>query len=200
MRTGSSRGSKRSLARALAVSRPSSTDDAAFRSHVLTISSRRCRRTFLRAASAPVRTIREACVGACAAAVVSLALVATADGGTEPPFTGAFSGTGRSCYGRLFVRTRTISWLTPFSQCQQVPYRLVEQERRGNERRLTFELERRPRRCRYGVIHLRHRDTPEQDIGWEVIGYASLDDYRADEARGFKADSPTAMSCSLVTE
>jgi len=45
----------------------------------------------------------------------------------------------------------------------------------------------------------RRCDSPDQDIDWEVIGYASLDDYRADQARGFKADLATTLSCYLVT-
>lgn len=131
-------------------------------------------------------------------ALVLLAAVAGAPAAAAPPFTGAFSGTGRSCYGRLYVKTRTISWLTPFSQCQSVPYRTILQQQRGHERALAFQLERRPKGCRYRVLYLHHADDPDPTIRWEVIGYASLDDFRADQARGFKAESPSAMSCYLV--
>lgn len=139
-----------------------------------------------------------------ALAVAALAASAGGAAGGEPSraarFTGAFSGTGRACYGRLFVRTETIAWLTPFSQCPRVRYRVLDDERSGNARALTFELARRPKGCRYGVIHLRHRDEPDPAIGWEVLGYATLDDYRQDRARGFTAASPTAISCYLVAD
>ena len=125
---------------------------------------------------------------------------ATARAGGVPRFTGAFRGTGRACYGRLDVRVKTISWLTTFSQCKSVPYRLIERHQNGNARQLAFELARRDKGCRYGVIALRHRDDPDPSIGWEAIGYASLADYRADQARGFEADLATALSCYLVKE
>ncbi len=115
-------------------------------------------------------------------------------------FTGAFSGTGRACYGKLYVRTKTISWLTTFSQCQQVPYGVLEQHESGNERRFAFELKKPNKGCRFGVIYLYHRDTPNRDIDWQVIGYKSLDDYRADQAQGFKGEALTALSCYLVTD
>ena len=115
------------------------------------------------------------------------------------PFTGAFSGTGRACYGALYVRTKTIAWLTPFSQCQRVPYEIIEQRQNGNERHFAFRLQRRSKNCRYGVIYLYHRDNPDQTIDWQVIGYESLDDYRADQKRGFKGDALTSLTCYLVT-
>lgn len=115
-----------------------------------------------------------------------------------PRFTGSFSGTGRACYGQLLVRTETISWLTPFSRCRRVPYRIVDDEQHGHARDLTFALARRPEGCRYGVIHLRHRDEPDPAIGWEAFGYATLDDYRQDRARGFTAASETSIACYLI--
>ena len=146
--------------------------------------------------------------GRCAVRIAALAVVtlvaSTGAPGAEPapdaPFTGAFSGTGRACYGRLFVRTETIAWLTPFSQCPRVRYRIVDDERSGHARALTFALQRIPKGCRYGVIHLRHDDEPDPAIGWEVFGYATLDDYRQDRASGFTAAQPTSISCYLVRD
>lgn len=139
-----------------------------------------------------------------AALVVATLLVSVGAAVAAParaaPFTGAFSGTGRACYGRLFVRTKTIAWLTPFSQCPRVRYRIVDDQRSGNVRSLTFALARRPKGCRYGVIHLRHRDEPDPAIGWEAFGYATLDDYRRDRASGFTAALPTSIACYLVAD
>jgi hypothetical protein len=117
------------------------------------------------------------------------------------PFTGAFSGTGRACYGKLFVREKTISWLTTFSQCQKLAYEIVDQHTEGHARRFTFHLKARPKACRYSVIFLRHRaDEADLRLGWDVIGYDSLEDYRADEKQGFKGDLPTSMTCYLVAD
>jgi hypothetical protein len=135
-----------------------------------------------------------------AAALILSTVCAASPVASTPRFTGAFSGTGRACYGRLYVRTKTISWLTTFSQCQKVPYGVLEQHENGNERRFAFQLERRSKGCRFAVIYLYHRDNPDQDMDWQVIGYESIEDYRADQAQGFKADAPTALSCYLVTE
>ncbi len=143
-------------------------------------------------------------VGIAAIAVGALLAYAVAARGAssrEARFTGAFSGTGRACYGRLFVRTKTVAWLTPFSQCPRTRYRIVDDERDGNARALTFALERRPKGCRYAVIHLRHHhDEPDPAIRWEVFGYATLDDYRQDRASGFTAAQPTSISCYLVRD
>jgi hypothetical protein len=118
---------------------------------------------------------------------------------TEAPFTGAFEGTGRACYGGLYVRTKTISWLTPFSQCQKIRYEILEHEKKGNGRRFVFHLKQQQRSCRFEVLYLYHGDTPNRAIDWHVIGYALMTDYQADKQKGFKADSPNAQSCSLVT-
>ena len=59
-----------------------------------------------------------------------LAVGLTAQAG-EAPFTGRFLGIGRACHGMLAVRTKTISWLTSFSQCQALPYELVERTDSG---------------------------------------------------------------------
>ncbi len=91
----------------------------------------------------------------------------------DSPFTGAFIGTGRACYGGLHIRPRTISWLTPFSQCQKS--------------------------CRFDVLYLDHPDIPNLDIDWGIIGYLSLESYETDKRNGYKAPLPNSLSCSLVT-
>lgn len=133
--------------------------------------------------------------------VLSAALAAPAlcGGGEERPFTGAFQGTGRACYGGLFVRTKTLSWLTPFSQCQKLPYETIDRKEQGRQRQFAFRLKQRTKACQYEVLYLYHGDSPDPDIDWHVIGYSSLAEYEADRQNGFKADSPNALACALVT-
>ena len=114
-------------------------------------------------------------------------------------FTGAFEGTGRACYGGLYIRTKTISWLTPFSQCQRVLYEVIEHGDKGNQRQFAFHLKQRSKGCRFDVLYLYHADTPNPDAGWHVIGYSSVEDYRTDKLNGYKGDAPQSQSCSLVT-
>ncbi len=118
---------------------------------------------------------------------------------TDPVFTGAFEGTGRACYGSLSIRTRTISWLTPFSQCQKMLYEVIEREQKGNQRQFTFQLKQHSKECRFEVLYLYHPDTPNPDTDWHVIGYSSVQDYHADKQNGYKGDAPGSQSCSLVT-
>ncbi len=117
----------------------------------------------------------------------------------ERPFTGAFEGTGRACAGTLSVRPKTISWTTPFSTCRNLAYEVVEHSEKGNERRVTLHMKPGGKSCLYSVLYLYHGDSADNDIDWHVIGYRSFDEYKADQQNGFKADSPDALSCSLVT-
>jgi hypothetical protein len=130
--------------------------------------------------------------------VVALGSAMRAEGVVAQRFTGSFRGTGRACHGRLDVRSRTLSWLTSFSQCQSIPYQPIEQREHGAERSFAFRLEKSTEGCRFQVIHLHHRDGSEADVGWEAIGYATLGDYRADEALGFKATPASSLACELI--
>jgi len=99
----------------------------------------------------------------------------------------------------LYIRTKTVSWLTPFSQCRKVPYEVIERNQKGDERRFAFHLKQRNQACLFDVLYLYHSDTPNPDIGWHVIGYATQEEYQADKQDGYTANSPRSQSCSLVT-
>ena len=118
----------------------------------------------------------------------------------EAPFTGRFIGTGRACYGMLAVRTKTISWLTSFSQCQALPYELVEQTDSGGHLRITWRFTRSIPACRYRLISLTHDGGHDQDIGWNITGYGSEQSYLADRSTGYTANPPDALSCYLVRD
>jgi hypothetical protein len=66
--------------------------------------------------------IRHVCIGTISCAVVAVH--------AEPEsITGRFEGTGRACYGTLSIQPKTISWLTPFSQCKSMSYALISQDK-----------------------------------------------------------------------
>ena len=114
-------------------------------------------------------------------------------------FTGHFQGTGRACYGTLAVQPKTISWLTPFSQCKPARYELVERDSHDGQMRMTYRLKSTAAGCRYTVLTLTHRGTAD-DTGWEVTGYGSEQSYRTDKASGYTIRSEDMLSCPLVRE
>ncbi len=116
-----------------------------------------------------------------------------------PAFTGVFDGTGRACSGQLFVRQKTITWLSSFSKCRGIPYTTVEQKSEGNQRGYTFLLKEKQRGCLYQVLYLTHHDNANMDIFWEVLGYTTMQEFEADKQKGFKAESEDELSCPLIT-
>jgi hypothetical protein len=115
------------------------------------------------------------------------------------PLTGRFLGSGRACYGTLAVRSKTISWLTTFSQCKAVPYELIERNEQAGALRVTYRLKQSNASCRYTILSLTHMG-PEGDSGWDVTGYGSEQSYRADKSSGYKSKADDMMSCYLTRD
>lgn len=134
-----------------------------------------------------------------AAAAISVAISLGAQA-AAPPFTGRFLGTGRACFGTLAVHTKTVSWLTSFSQCQALPVELVERDDSGGALRLTYRFTRGTSLCRFGVLSLAHDESKDLDTGWQVVGYATEASFRADKANGYTRNAPDMMSCYLIRD
>ena len=115
------------------------------------------------------------------------------------PFSGRFQGTGRACYGTLAVTAKTISWITPFSQCKSMGYELVERNSREGQMRITYRLKPGAGNCRYTVLALTHSGTVD-GAGWEVTAYGSETSYRTDKFNGYKTRSEDMLSCPLVRD
>ena len=126
-----------------------------------------------------------------------LLLALTAARAETSSLTEHFQGTGRACYGTLAVEAKTISWLTPFSQCKPVPYEIVERDSFDGKMKTTYRLQRGAASCRYTVLTLTHSGV-EDGSGWEVTGYGSEQSYRTDKSSGYKIRSEDMMSCPLV--
>jgi hypothetical protein len=124
---------------------------------------------------------------------IAVALLAS---GAAWPFTAPFMGTGRTCYGGLFVRERAISWLIPFSQCQRVGFEVIEQWGEGDERNIVFQLKQKQPKCLFSIIYLRHQNQPDFGIMWDVTGYANMDDYLNSKKNAWRL-SPTSQGCYL---
>lgn len=109
-----------------------------------------------------------------------------------------FSSTGRSCSGSLTIQRETISWVTPFSQCNASPYELMERSDDGVGLRQTFLLQNSSPACHYRVISLTHSNKQKDELGWEIIGYASTEQFYSDKKSGYASDDASIMSCYLV--
>jgi hypothetical protein len=132
--------------------------------------------------------------------LIGASLMAVAASRAETwPLTGRFLGSGRACYGTLAVRTKTISWLTSFSQCKSIPYELIERNQQGEELRVTYRLKLGTDSCRYAVLSLTHTGSAK-DTGWGVTGYGSEHSYQADKASGYSAKDEDMMSCYLTRD
>jgi hypothetical protein len=139
-----------------------------------------------------MRPIAHVLIGACLVATFSVRAETHQLGGR-------FMGSGRACYGPLTVGTKTISWLTPFSQCKSVPYALIERDVHGDVSRVTYRLKTNAGSCRYTVLSLTHKGGAAH-TGWDVTGYGSEQSYQDDKASGYQAKSEDIMSCYLIRD
>ena len=122
--------------------------------------------------------------------LVSLAAAAKA------PYDGRYLGTGRACYGTLTINDKHVSWLTPFSRCPSMTYKLVE---KGNER-VTFQLNRPAAQCLYSFVSLVHHAGKGMDEGWEVMGYRDKQAYLEHKASKFESYPEHILSCYLIRD
>ena len=103
---------------------------------------------------------------------------------------GNYMESGRACYGMLTITAQRITWITPFSECRSSPYAIRDSQDGSTGLRITYELMQPSEKCRYRVLVLTHMASSENVIGWNVVGYPSLDS----AARGRSAD---ALGCYL---
>lgn len=107
-------------------------------------------------------------VGPCLLAVAGFAAAADA------PFTGAFNGTGRACNGSLYVRAKTIEWISTYSICRPSRYEVLDKNLTGDLQRIAFRVKTRSRHCRYEVFELQQVSR----YGWAADGYQSFEAFR----------------------
>ncbi|PRC94327.1 hypothetical protein [Solimicrobium silvestre] len=119
--------------------------------------------------------------------VISPWLVFAAD----KPFTGVFEGQGRGCYGKLFIKTKTIEWNTPFTVCKQTPYTILEKDFSTKSPHIAYLLKNSSEKaCGLQVIEVKFN--PEYPDYWKAIGYPTIDDF-------YNKNDPNSdtLSCSI---
>lgn len=106
-----------------------------------------------------------------------LLVAAGASAAADAPFTGSFKGTGRACNGGVYVRPKTIEWISSWSICKSGGYEVLEKKLEGDGQRIVFHIKARSKQCRYEVLAL------EQVHGtdWTADGYQSLEAYQKRE-------------------
>lgn len=107
---------------------------------------------------------------------IGLALLLFAGGAVaaDVPLTGAFSGTGRACSGGLYLRAKTVEWISTYSICKPSRYELLAQDLSVDHQRIAVRIKTRSRQCRYEIVEAEQVSTH----GWDVRGYKTLEAYR----------------------
>lgn len=121
-------------------------------------------------------------------------LLLTSANANEEPFTGVFKGQGRGCWGKLYVKEKTLQWTTPYSVCKPSKYKVLERELTVPNQRIAFELTQRSSQCRYTVIELSF--DPQTPDYWLAKGYASLDDFKQRQSASDESKLRT-LSCAV---
>lgn len=121
-------------------------------------------------------------------------LLLTSANANEDAFRGVFKGQGRGCWGKLFLKEKTLQWTTPYSVCKSTQYKVLERELTVSNRHIAFELARRSAQCRYAVIELSF-DSQTPDY-WLAKGYASLDDFNQRQSAS-DASKLRTLSCAV---
>jgi hypothetical protein len=129
-----------------------------------------------------VRAIGIAVLGLAAPALAATAPTPRTSSAAHPkPIQeGLYEGTGRACGGTLRISRNDLTWRSPFSQCSG-PTVLIDRQSKGEATRWAYRLGKPHKQCLYKVVVIEQVETP--DAGpWNVIGYPSLDAYKADAA------------------
>lgn len=118
--------------------------------------------------------------------VIFLSITANAGADSNPTFIGRYQGGGRACYGQLSISAQQLSWHTPYSLCQHLPYKIIQTSPHSR----VYYLKQHNNRCRYRVLALTHLNPSLPTTDWELIAYQSFPDYQAHAL-------PKALACAL---
>jgi hypothetical protein len=97
-------------------------------------------------------------------------------------FTGVFYGQGRACWGPLYIRTKTIQWITDFSACYS-PYTIVKKTFVDKPKKydyILYKLNLPKKTCSWQYIALyydKYSDAPHMHYDWSVAGFTKFEDF-----------------------
>ena len=111
-----------------------------------------------------------------AVSFVAVLAVPACNGMSKPELRSAtevYVGGGRACAGKFILNANTISWVTPFSQCESQPYNSVALATVDEKNRL-FSLRKPSAKCLYSFINLKV-DSETGQI--QVTGFKKIEDF-----------------------
>ncbi|MCH8620363.1 hypothetical protein [Undibacterium sp. TS12] len=107
-------------------------------------------------------------------------------------YTGVFQGQGRACFGKLFLRKKTIEWNSSFSVCKPVAYTILKIDMDSASPHIAVLLKHKNKTCRQAVIAMTL--DPAFPQFWLVQGYTSQQDY---EHRKEEDVDARTLSCGM---
>jgi hypothetical protein len=117
----------------------------------------------------------------------------------DASFTGNFqSSGGLVCQGGLYVRTKTLDWISTYHVCKNSPYEVLEKDLSGERHRIVFRIKKRAPRCGMEVFELKQANPRNRQ--WDTHAYPSLEAYRNRTLPGWidsLAPERQALSCMV---
>lgn len=104
-------------------------------------------------------------------AIGAVTSAAGADAGQLPK--GTWDGGGRSCYGKLVITAKTLTWKSAFSRCGPTPYKVVAIVQKTGEVDYHLHLATTQASCLYRDVTIMQRLHEEH---WDVVGFSSPED------------------------
>jgi hypothetical protein len=115
-------------------------------------------------------------------AAVALSSLLCGNIASASTFTGVFSGQGKACWGPLYIRTKTIQWITDFSVCYS-PYTIEKKtfvDKPQNYDYILYRLNQPSKACSWRYIALyyyKYADSPYMHYDWSVAGFPNFEDF-----------------------
>lgn len=103
--------------------------------------------------------------------LAAITVVAAAQAGELP--LGTWDGGGRTCYGKLIITPRALTWNSAFSRCGPSAYAVLGTSTEVGQKAYRLHLDGKAASCRYRNLTLLQRFDREH---WDVIGFVSSDD------------------------
>lgn len=115
---------------------------------------------------------------------------------SDKPMFGRYDGSGRACFGALFLRKDTIEWNATYSDCGPSAYTEADfgHDQEGRKR-YGFILKKPGKKCNAPVIVMTKYES-DGSSSWSVDGYMSLK-----EEKMYRKKTPpmgTGYLCSLT--
>ncbi|CAI3956365.1 unnamed protein product [Commensalibacter communis] len=108
----------------------------------------------------------------------------------DVPFTGVFvMGSGSGCYGHLYIKTKTIEWISYYHNCKISPYKILEKQFDDKGKRIVYLIEKPSKNCGMKVIEFIGNPESSERIPpytwWNLIAYKTIDEYKKRSIDGF---------------